>query len=32
MDINTETEKRLWFVFCNDQLLVEKNNGRLSIP
>lgn len=30
MDANKE--KRLWFVFCNDQLLLEKKNGKLIIP
>ena len=27
-----EHEKRLWFVFFNDQLLVEKKEGKLTIP
>ena len=26
------TEKRLWFVFFNDQLLVEKRDGELTVP
>lgn len=25
-------EKKLWFVFCNDQLLVEKNAHTISVP
>lgn len=27
-----KNEQRLWFVFCNDHLLVEKREGRLTIP
>lgn len=27
-----DNEKRLWFVFFNDQLLLEKKDGKLTIP
>ena len=27
-----DKEKRLWFVFCNDQLLIEKKGGNLTVP
>lgn len=27
-----DTQKRLWFVFCNDQLLLEKQDSRLTVP